>query len=133
MGAFATVGDLSLRWPACAQAGEERAAAVLGDVEARLRALMARKGVAVDPGDEAQAATLRSVACAAAARCLSASSVADGAPVSQWTQTATPYSTSYIFSNPNGDVFFTRQELRALGLAGGRACALDPMEGVGCR
>lgn len=131
MEAFASVGDLAARWAGYTPDMDGRAGAVLGDVSARIRALMARRAVVVDPDDEVQASVLRSVTCAAAARCLSAAAVADGAPVSQWTQTATPYSTSYIFSNPNGDIYLTKQELRALGLAGGRVRALSPFEGVG--
>ena len=91
---FADVCDLACRWAGYSPDLEARAEAVLVDVSARMRALMGRKGVAVDPADEVQASVLLSVCCSAAARCLSASSVADGAPVSQWTQTATPYSTS---------------------------------------
>lgn len=117
-------GDVAARWEGYSEEMADRADALLADASARLRAEMARARVAVDPGDAVQADNLRAVCASMVARAMASSAVADGAPVSQWTQTATPYSTSYIFPNPSGDLYLTRQERRSLGLTGGRAgCA----------
>lgn len=124
---FATVDDLAARWGGYEAALADRAGALLADASARLSALLAASGVGVDESDELQAANLRSACCSAVARCLASSAVADGMPVSQWTETATPYSTSYIFSNPNGDMYFTKAELRSVGLSGGRAGCAPPV------
>ena len=126
MDPFATVADLESGWSGYDDAMEEQAETMLGRVSVRLAAMLAAHGIAVDASDETQALVLKDVTCEAVRRSLSAQNVADGMPVSQFTETATPYSNSYIFSNANGDVYLTRQERELLGLVGGHA-AFAPM------
>lgn len=118
---FATVDDLTDGWSGLDPADEERAATLLDRVSVRIAAKLASHGIAVDLSDETQAAILKDVTCEVVRRSLSSQAVADGMPVSQFTETATPYSNSYIFSNANGDLYLTKWERELLGLTGGRA------------
>lgn len=118
---FATVEDLAAGWSGYEDDMEEQASTMLVRVSTRLAAMLAAHGIEVDRHDEVQSAILKDVTCEVVRRSLSSQSVADGMPVSQFTETATPYSNSYIFSNANGDVYLTRQEKELLGLVGGHA------------
>lgn len=122
MDPFATVADLAAGWSDYDESMADEASTLLGRVSRRLRIMCVRAGSWRDPaGDEDWAEALRDVTCEVVRRALAARAVADGAPVSQFTETATPYSNSYIFSNANGDLYLSRQERLVLGLAGGRA------------
>ena len=126
MRAFATVGDVAARWPGYEASMGDACEALLLDASARLAAMLASAGVEVDIEDETQAQNLLGVTCSVVIRALNAAQVAGGMPVSQWTETATPYSNSFIFSNPNGDLYLTKMERASLGLSGGRA-AFKPL------
>lgn len=121
MDPFATVADLSAGWSGYEDAMEEQAETMLARVSMRLAAMLKSHGIDVDRYDDVQSAILKDVTCEVVRRSLSSQNVADGMPVSQFTETATPYSNSYTFSNANGDVYLTRQEKELLGLVGGRA------------
>lgn len=56
--------------------------------------------------------TLRRVTCAAVIRALQSG---DMAGVTQSSQTAGPFSQSWSYSNPSGDLYLTKQEKRSLG------------------
>ena len=50
----------------------------------------------------------------------------DGAAVSQFSQSASPYSASVTFANPTGDLYLTRQEKAWLGLKRQKLAGLMP-------
>lgn len=122
MDAYATVADLAAGWADYDESMEQAANTMLGRVSLRLRIMCVQAGSWRDPdADEDWADILRDVVCEVVRRALSAQGIADGAPVSQFTETATPYSNSYIFSNASGDLYLSKFEKEMLGLVGGRA------------
>ena len=129
--ALATVDDLEARWRPLEAAERSRADVTLLDASLMLRALM---GARLDPSDAAQAALLRAVACAATRRALEDASAREGTglpPASQASMTAGSYQQSWTAANPNGDVFFTRSEKRALGIGGSALAYIPPHVGRG--
>lgn len=127
MDPFADADDLAARWRALAPDEASRATALLADASALVADALERAGVAVDPGDEVQAANLRSVCCSMVRRSMD---VPEGmAGVSQCSQTAGPYSGSASFANPHADLYLTTSERRRLGLRRMRAGSVRPTIG----
>lgn len=111
--AFATVGDLELRYRPLAPQEREKAAALLDDAAALIVVELADAGIPVRDGDAGQAAALRSVSCSVVRRALSCG---DGAAVSQESVTTGPFSKQRTYANPTGDLYLTKQERRLLGI-----------------
>lgn len=115
---FATAEDYEVRY---------------GDVEdeARVEALLqdATNVIASQPGfpascrDETWWGVAETVACAMVHRSLMAGSYAGLTSVSQG---AGNQSASVSFYNPGGDLYLTRNEMRALGIGGGRVGRTNP-------
>lgn len=125
--ALATVGDYSERY---GEPGDPRAAVLLRDASDALHAAYAaRYGAPWEPGAHPVFdASSRAVCCAVAHRALIAPAGMEGA--SQYTQTAGPYTTSLTLSNPGGDVYLTRSDMRRLGLLGCRIGCVSPYGGA---
>nr|DAV97122.1 MAG TPA: hypothetical protein [Caudoviricetes sp.] len=49
------------------------------------------------------------------------------AGITQQSETAGPYSSSFTFANPTGDLYLGRSDLKRLGLAGCRVRSIDAM------
>ena len=108
--AYATVSDVEARWRDLDQNEEARAAVLLDDAAAMLDRL-----VAVDDADEGQAALLKMVSCDMVIRAMGANQ----AGLSQSSMTAGPYTQSWTYSNPSGDMYLTKKEKKLLGISSG--------------
>ena len=114
---FATVDDMTKLWRPMTAEEQERAAALLELVSDCLRAEAEKVGKNLDEMvsfDPAIAAVAKSVTVDVAARTLMTST--DQEPLSQFTQTAGPYSATGTYLIPGGGLFIKRAELARLGL-----------------
>lgn len=102
---YATVGDVEARWRALSDSEETRCAALIEDAGDLIRTTCPN-------WQSAGEATLRRVTCAAVIRALQSG---DMAGVTQSSQTAGPFSQSWSYSNPSGDLYLTKAEKKALG------------------
>lgn len=119
--AFADVSDLESRWRELSTDEEARANVLLGDASAMLSAL-----VEVDSSDAGQAELLKMVCCDMVIRAMSATA-ADTFGVSQTSMTAGPYTQSFSYSNPSGDMYLTKLEKRLLGISTSYIGTIRPM------
>lgn len=119
--AFADVSDLESRWRELSTEEEARANVLLGDASAILSAL-----VTVDNSDYEQSELLKMVCCDMVIRAMSATA-SDSFGVSQTSMTAGPYTQSFSYSNPSGDMYLTRLEKRLLGITTGYIGSIRPM------
>lgn len=117
MAAFATVDDMTTLWRAMTVDEQTRAEALLHLVSDCLRAEADRVGKDLDMmvnSSPSLAAVAKSVTVDVAARTLMTST--DQEPLSQFTQTAGPYSATGTYLIPGGGLFIKRAELARLGL-----------------
>lgn len=117
MAAFATVDDMTTLWRAMTVDEQTRAEALLSLVSDCLRAEADRVGKDLDMmvnSSPSLAAVAKSVTVDVAARTLMTST--DQEPLSQFTQTAGPYSATGTYLIPGGGLFIKRAELARLGL-----------------
>lgn len=121
--AYATVSDIESRWRALNEAEQTRASVLIDDASAMLTAL-----VNVDSDDQEQAQLLKQVCCAMVIRAMSATE-ADAFGASQMSMTAGPYSQSWSYSNPTGDMYLTKLEKRLLGITSGYIGTIEPRIG----
>ena len=75
--------------------------------------------VSVDEDDEGQADLLKMVCCNMVIRAMSAMA-SDSYGATQMSMTAGPYTQSWTYGNPTGDLYVTRQEKKLLGIGVGR-------------
>ena len=125
--AYADASDIEARWRALSADEETRADALLDDASAILTKL-----VKVDESDTEQAELLKIVCCDMVIRSLSSTV---GAGIDQTSITGGPYSQSFHFVNPSGDLYLTKMERRLLGIATGYIGSIRPMIGgdhAGC-
>lgn len=118
--AYAEVSDIEARWRQLSTDEKSRAAVLIEDASAMLSTL-----VAVDGSDE-QAINLCTVCCNMVIRAMSATSM-DTFGVSQTSVTAGPYTQSFSYSNPSGDMYLTKLEKRLLGISVGYIGTIRPM------
>lgn len=126
MAAFATIDDLTTLWRPLLAEEQKRAAALLLLVSDSLRAEADRVGKNLDEmvaGNAAYASVAKSVTVDVVARALMTST--DQEPLSQFSQTAGPYSASGTYLVPGGGLFIKRSELARLGLRRQRMGAMD--------
>ena len=120
MGAFATVDDYEARQGELTEADRTRCAALLDDASAAMRSRYrefhgrAYEAGASEPFDD----NAKAVCVAVVARALCVPDMLAG--VTQYSQTAGSYGASASYSNPTGDLYLTKGDLRSLGLAGCR-------------
>lgn len=125
--AYATVSDIEARWRELTADEESKAGVLLDDAAAILDTL----GV-FDSSDPNVAANLRIVSCNMVIRAMSAAQ-ADTFGMSQGSMTAGPYTQSWTFSNPSGDMYLTKMEKRLLGITSGYIGSIRPKVGIiGC-
>lgn len=118
-GAFATVADLEQRWHSLTSDEQVKAASLLDDAADLIR-------VTCPHWREATSQSLIRVSCAIARRAMQADAIGDVSGVTQTSQTAGPFSQSFTYSNPTGDLYLTAAEIKALGGRGGqRAFQID--------
>lgn len=119
--AFADVSDLESRWRELSTEEEARANVLLGDASAILSAL-----VTVDNSDYKQSELLKMVCCDMVIRAMSATAY-DSFGLSQSSITAGPYTQSFSYSNPSGDMYLTKLEKRLLGISTSYIGTIRPM------
>lgn len=126
MTAYATINDLTNLWRPMSVEEQSRAAALLELVSASLRSEADKVGknldymMAKNPDLEAVA---KSVTVDVVARTLMTST--DQEPLSQFSQTAGPYTASGTYLVPGGGLFIKRSELARLGLRRQKMGAMD--------
>lgn len=126
MAAFATIDDMTLLWRKMTAEEQARAAALLEIVSDSLREEAGKVGKDLDKLVAASAsmkAVARSVTVDVVARTLMTST--DQEPLSQFSQTAGPFTASGTFLVPGGGLFIKRSELARLGLRRQKIGALD--------
>lgn len=126
MAAFATVNDMTLLWRKMTAEEQSRAAALLDLVSDSLRAEAGKVGKDLDKmlaENPYLASVARSVTVDVVARTLMTST--DQEPLSQFSQTAGPFSASGTYLVPGGGLFIKRSELARLGLRRQKMGVLD--------
>ena len=103
--AFATVDDVAARWRDLSESEQTRCTALLADASDLIRTTCPNWQTA---GQD----TLRRVCCAAVIRAMQSG---DMQGVTQTSQTAGPFTQSWSYSDPAGDLYLTKQEKRSLG------------------
>lgn len=125
MAAFADVSDLEARWRALTGDERARAEVLLDDAAAVIEA----DGVDVSRPGAARARLLAMVSCDMVRRAMLASPERPAA--TQGSVTVGPFSESFTYANPTGDLYLTRAERRRLGAGGGRVGSIPPGYGPG--
>lgn len=126
MTAYATATDMINLWREMTIEETNRANALLGIVSASLRAEADKVGKDLDKLAENPdyAAVLKSVTVDVVARTLMTAT--DQEPMTQFSQTAGPYTASGTFLVPGGGLFIKRSELARLGLRRQRVGVMEP-------
>lgn len=123
--AFASFEDLEARLKGGVAPGDvERAKVLLEDASALLESL----GVDPESEDELLLENAKRVCCAMVARSLNTATEMVG--MSQFSQTAGPYTMSFTPSNSGGDLYLTSMEKRSLGIGRARVYSISPMIGA---
>ena len=123
--AFADVFDIESRWRDLSEDEQARASVLLDDASAMLSAQ-----VDVDEADEEQMKLLGIVCCSMVIRAMSATE-ADSFGADSMTMTAGPYSQSWSYNNPTGDMYLTKLEKKLLGITSSYIGSIQPKIG-GC-
>lgn len=116
---YATVADLEAFWKPLDSTEEARATTLLGYASSRLRLEAAKADIDLDQAvqeDGDYALQVKLTVMEAVKRAMS--TPIDIPPVDSFAQSAGPYSENYKFTNPSGDLWFKKAELKALGFAG---------------
>lgn len=121
--AYATVDDVLVMLPGLSADGQAKASALLDFAASILDSL-----ADIDPDDETQQTLLKQISVAMVARAVSASAY-DSFGASNASMTAGPYSQSWTFSNPSGDLYLTKMERRLLKISGGYIGSIPPKIG----
>ena len=125
---YATAADLEVFWRPLDTTEEARASDLITIASSRLRVYAKASGIDLDTkaaGDEDYANALKWVVMESVKRAMS--TPIDTPPVDSWSQTAGPYSENYKFTNPSGDLWFKKAELKTLGISGvQRATTITP-------
>ena len=119
--AFAEVSDIEARWRSLSDDEKSRAGVLIEDASAMLSAL-----VDVDAADQQQAELLNTVCCNMVIRAMAQSNM-DTFGVSQSAITAGPYTQSFSYSNPSGDMYLTKLEKKLLKVSIGYIGSIRPM------
>lgn len=126
---YATITDLEAYWRPLDESEESRATQMITIASSRLRLYASNSGIDIDAKiaestDYAEA--VKWVVMEATKRALS--TPIDTPPVDSYSQAAGPYSENYKFTNPSGDLWFKKAELKTLGISGiQRATSISPV------
>ena len=124
---FAEVSDIESRWRTLDSGERDRAQALIQDASAMLSKLVTD----IDVADEEQMQLLNIVCCNMVIRAMSATE-ADSYGASNMSMTAGPYTQSWTYSNPTGDMYITKFEKRLLGISSGYIDSIRPKIGCDC-
>lgn len=120
MAAFASVADLEARWRTLSAAEKTQAGVLLGDASAIVRAFSPTVDARVADGS-LDADVPKLIVCAIVKRAMLAG---DSAGVKTTQETTGPFSQSFTFANPTGDMYLLAAEKRML-RGGARAFMVD--------
>jgi hypothetical protein len=112
---FATVIELEARWRTLSTAEKTRATALLGDASYMVLARCESANEVDDAdvqGQAQRAAVLRTIVCAMVQRSMLAGDSSPGVKTAQ--ETAGPFSQSFTYANPTGDLYLTAAEMKLL-------------------
>lgn len=109
--AYADVSDIEARWRALSTDEQARAAVLLDDASVQLARL-----VAVDDSDQQQLAALKMVSCNMVIRVMSAGTSATFGATNA-SMTGGPYTQSWTYEAPTGDMYLTKAERALLGVS----------------
>ena len=116
---YATTDDLAAFWRPLLSTEEERANSLLAYASSRLRMEAAKADIDLDSmveEDEDYADQVKLTVMEAVKRAML--TPIDVPPVDNYSQAAGPYSENFKFTNPSGDLWFKKAELKALGIMG---------------
>lgn len=125
MGAYAGVDDLAARWRPLTDPDEiERAEILLEDASVQIRAEVPDLKARIESGDADLLSAAIRVECAMVKRAMTAGD--DGFGVTSTQETQGPFSRTFQYSNPMGDLYMTKAERRLLTNGGAqRAFTID--------
>lgn len=118
---YATVGDIEVRWRTLSATEQTKAAALISDATAIIDSLAGPAFECSEDWDE----KAKIVCCNMVIRAMSAGE-SDAFGVSQTSMTAGPYSQSWSYANPGGDMYLTKLEKRMLGITSGYIGSIEP-------
>mgnify|MGYP003313527634 CR=1 FL=1 len=94
-------------------------------------AVKSAAAMCLDVADENQVHLVNTVCCNMVIRAMSATEV-DSYGASGMSMTAGPYTQSWTYSNPTGDMYITKFEKRLLGITSGYIDSIRPKIGCDC-
>lgn len=118
---YATVGDIEVRWRTLSATEQTKAAALISDATAIIDSLAGPAFECSEDWDE----KAKIVCCNMVIRAMSAGE-SDAFGLSQTSMTAGPYSQSWSYANPSGDMYLTKLEKRMLGVTSGYIGSIEP-------
>lgn len=119
---FADVSDLEARWHTLDESEAAKAETLLSDASAILTRLIGE----IDISDTDYMQLLKQVCCNMVIRAMSATE-SDSYGVDSMSMTAGPYSQSWNYNNPTGDMYLTKLEKRMLGITSSYIGSIRPM------
>ena len=119
---FADVSDLEARWHTLDESEAAKAEVLLSDASAILTRLIGE----IDISDTDYMQLLKQVCCSMVIRAMSATE-SDSYGVDSMSMTAGPYSQSWNYNNPTGDMYLTKLEKRLLGITTSYIDSIQPM------
>ena len=127
MSSYASIQDLSTYWRPITESETARASMLLEIASSRLRIEADKVGIAIDDRinyDDDYAMAVKLVVMDATKRALA--TPIDTPPVDNYSQSAGPYSENYRFTNPSGDLWFKKAELRSIGIGVAKIGTIKP-------
>jgi hypothetical protein len=110
---FASPDDLAKRWRPLSETERTSAATLLTDASVEVRSALKRAGINPSADDfDADAATI--VVCGMVKRSMIAGDSSPGVTTAQ--ETTGPFSRSFTYANPTGDLYMTKREKLLLGI-----------------
>lgn len=124
---WATTADVEAWWRPLTPDEEAVAETRIKGVEAYIKVLAPGIQGRIDAGN-LDVEAVKYVVCQVVKRTMDTPETMSG--VNQMSNTAGPYSQQFGFSNPNSDLYFTKQEKRILGIGSPRAWSVDTLGGA---
>lgn len=110
---FASTDDLEKRWRPLSPAEKDTATVLLEDASVEVRSVLRRAGIDYEaPAFDEDAAKI--VVCGMVKRGMVAADSTPGVTTEQ--ETTGPFSRSFTYANPTGDLYMTKRERQLLGL-----------------
>ena len=128
MTAYATVEQLAARWRPLTDDETDTAEILLEDAWVQVRSEVPTLAARIEAGDQDLLSAAIRVECAMVKRAMSVADDAFGVTSTQETQG--PFSRTFQFNNPMGDLYLTKAERRLLGSGKAAAFTIDQGPGV---